>query len=685
KISILMIKSNTLQHIAAVCTIVLTIASTAMAGTGKDYILSKRQKPTTAGKVNWSVDPFNRKIFIENRGQFDTAVKSPDKVLFQAVFGPITANFTDHGIVYRYDQYIYKNLKAEGHDGYKDRDEDGKDGDPDGRQAPVIHTFYMKSMWEGYNPNVSVSAEEEQTNYFVYPVGMNKGKSLKVNVYKKIAYRNIYPGIDVEYTFPKDKEGLKYAIIVHPGADLSKVKLVYDGAKSLKLDNGNTLIDGNSMGIFTDHAPVSYCQEDMQPVASYFKVNNNEESFYTSPVSAGKTVVIDPWITDPLLNNSGHDNAYDLDYDTNGNVYVYGGYQPFELSKISSNGTLLWTFQASIFNSPGYYGAMACDRPSGSCYMVEGFNSPGGARVIKVDNNGLQDPISPFPGDRVMVEMWRAASNPCNRNIVIGGGGTNRPAPYNAFVLDTTLVKISAVNTSAALDPGHDVVLEAIDPNGQSCYMGLPRSSFGSTPANEIIKSPLPSLAPNNYVIATDSFAFTEVGQPSYIYPFTGEGNGMNGLAVSPVLIYAYNGDTIRAFDKNSAVLRRRICVNGGNTLYAWGGLSANALNDVYVGYKDSILVYDSSLTYISGMRMPNTVFDVKLGRQTVGYACGVQFVTQYTVPRLKLISTVGGVPTSSAACDGVAGVTQLFGGLPPFTYSWSNGETGAKDSLLCA
>ena len=47
-----------------------------------------------------------------------------------------------------------------------------------------------------------------------------------VHTFQQITIKDIYPGIDVEYTF-HEKEGTKYALIIHPGADVSKVKMKY--------------------------------------------------------------------------------------------------------------------------------------------------------------------------------------------------------------------------------------------------------------------------------------------------------------------------------------------------------------------------------------------------------------------------------------------------------------------------
>ena len=52
-------------------------------------------------KINWSIDPFEHALFVENKGQFDT-VDAGGKILFEAKLGSINAFFTAKGILYRH-------------------------------------------------------------------------------------------------------------------------------------------------------------------------------------------------------------------------------------------------------------------------------------------------------------------------------------------------------------------------------------------------------------------------------------------------------------------------------------------------------------------------------------------------------------------------------------------------------
>lgn len=71
--------------------------------------------------------------------------------------------------------------------------------------------------------------------------------------YKKITYKNLYPAIDVEYVFHPES-GIKYALVLHPGADISKVRMKFVTDSSLYIDNNGNLKIATIYGDITEHA-----------------------------------------------------------------------------------------------------------------------------------------------------------------------------------------------------------------------------------------------------------------------------------------------------------------------------------------------------------------------------------------------------------------------------------------------
>lgn len=416
-------------------------------------------------QTNWTATPYDRRIFIENKGQFDAETKSADKILYGVMCGGVNIYFTAHGVIYRFDKYIESQ-----------KEEEDEEQEPD-KVSLKTTTQYINSKWEGSNPTVTVEGEDEQTYYYTYPLGDNR--TIKANVFKKILYRNLYPGIDAEYIFPKDKEGIKYTLTVHPGADISRIKLIYAGAEGAEIDtNGDVVIRGE-IGELIDHAPVSYYKEGEENIKTAYTLTGMEESFSVIEYDSTKTLVIDPW-TIPTGFSPGFDAAYDVDYDYKGNVYAYGGGSfnnyPWQLAKFNSAGIQQWVFNATRLDSlyyaqihKSFYGDFAVDKTTGTSYLVEGCNdqlSSGGTGswACKVNTQGLL--VGTFKGDTNMYEMWRAKYDECNHHIVIGGGtGATNHLPQTC-ILDTNMQSLTIVNSLNATEPNHDINMLVLDPSG---------------------------------------------------------------------------------------------------------------------------------------------------------------------------------------------------------------------------
>lgn len=446
---------------------------------------------TNGYKIKWRVNPSDEKIFIENRGQFDTALKNNSKVLFGADLGNIKAYFTANGLTYRYDDYPKQKL-----DGNK-KGEEKEEEEREARKNPKTH--YLSFTWEGANPNVTVEAVEKRSDYYIYPTGLSS--SFQANLFKKIIYRDLFPGIDIEYIFPEGKEacmqdipGIKYSVIVHPGADASKVKLKYTGAKKIKNEGGNVIIQ-SEIGEFIDHTPYSFYEgEEGISIRTKYKLNDTEESFlFEDGYDKNRTLIIDPWMTTPILPGADLKRGpWDIDYDYNGNVYAAS---QNGLVKLNSIGAIVWTYQvAPVFID---YGEITVDRTTGNVFIAgDGINPIGSGVVQKISTNGsliASNSINAKFG--VGREFWRAAFNHCTNQVIIGAGGLQDI--YQAGTIDNNLAQFNLVNVMnlpANTAGGYDMVGVAIDPSGTSCYMA--NSSYNT---NTLIKLPCPAITPTIY------------------------------------------------------------------------------------------------------------------------------------------------------------------------------------------
>src|SRR6185312_11217492 len=327
------------------------------------FSLCNGQGSVSQAGATWLKAPFDSKIFIENRGQFTVENPGNEKILFRATIGKTELYFTPHGLIYHYTHVRVR----------QDKDKDGETG-PESTHflTPDSHTGYMQ--WLNANPNVTIDAGEEQPDYYAYEAGETK-KTIRANAFKKLTYHNIYPGIDAEYFFPEQGNGIRYELIIHPGADASMIKMQYNGFLPLTQDKaGNLIVQLNGLkgNELVDSIPHTFYSGTKETISSSFTADKNIVSFDISNYNKSKEITIDPWVVDPHFTNV--DVAFDIAKDLAGNIYVYGGggnSSAWQLRKFTASGTPVWTFVTSYTSASSWYGDLAVD-PAGNSYITEG-------------------------------------------------------------------------------------------------------------------------------------------------------------------------------------------------------------------------------------------------------------------------------------------------------------------------
>ena len=147
------------------------------------------------------------------------------------------------------------------------------------------------------NENVEIVPDKPLPGYNNYFIGHDPSKwASNCRVFQGVTYKNLYPNIDVRYYTNNGQ--LKYDIIVHPGGDVSRLRMSYAGADKLNLHRGQLTI-GTSVGAVKEFAPASYLSNEQgrtEISSKYVIKNGNTVSFSVPDHDQSATLIIDPTI-----------------------------------------------------------------------------------------------------------------------------------------------------------------------------------------------------------------------------------------------------------------------------------------------------------------------------------------------------------------------------------------------------
>ena len=290
--------------------------------------------------------------FIENKGQWEKEIKFLAHIpggILQIREGRLHYVFVDNNALYE-----MKHSK---------QSEDKK----------PLKAHGLNVIFEDYNPEFTVSTNNaiaETQNYFY---GNNPNDwATGVKSYAEIWLKNIYHGIDLRLY--STENALKYEFVVAPNVSTEQIKMRYEGADEVFLENGNLNIK-TSLATIIEMKPYSYSEMLISPnsrvgfseVKSNFKIDKNVITFsFPSNYDHSKTLTIDPKLVFATYSGSTTDNwGHTATYDAQGNLYAggsalnlvgspskfpvttgayqltHGGYWDVAIMKYSSDGTKL--------------------------------------------------------------------------------------------------------------------------------------------------------------------------------------------------------------------------------------------------------------------------------------------------------------------------------------------------------
>lgn len=338
-------------------------------------------------------------VFIENKGQFD------ERVRFRVVGKGASLWLTKEGIVFDF-------LRA--------KKTDRNANSPIAHKASAADQEFTRIVFAqkfvAGNSGSVIETKDAVPGTYNYFIGSDASKWVThVRAYREILYRDVWQGIDVKLA--ANGGNLEEELIVHPGADLDKARLAYDGIRGLSVAKDGSLMIRTDSGEMTETVPRLY--QDLagkrMPVKGEFKIfGDNTYAFIPAPHRKTIALIVDPTLlySTFLGGTAGigcgpffcanSEQANGIAVDSSGSAYVTGVTQATDFP------TTIGAFQTTL------------NRGSGSAF------------VTKLNASGDQFVYSTYfgPGFFASATGLGIAVDPANEAYITGTATISRPGDF---------------------------------------------------------------------------------------------------------------------------------------------------------------------------------------------------------------------------------------------------------------
>lgn len=203
----------------------------------------------------------------------------------------------------------------------------GPDAKEKARAGKPLPASVMRMRMVGANPKAKVRGAGDPQGRTNYLVGNDKSKWLKdIPNFGRVRYEGIYSGVDLEYY--GNQQELEHDFIVKPGASPATIRLAYDGVTGVDIAANGELHLKTRNGVVEQKKPFSYQvvgDERREVPSKYTLLARNEIGFEVGDYDPSKPLVIDPVLRySTYIGGSVDDYGFDIDIDSNANVYITG-------------------------------------------------------------------------------------------------------------------------------------------------------------------------------------------------------------------------------------------------------------------------------------------------------------------------------------------------------------------------
>lgn len=468
----------------------------------------------------------------------------------------------------------------------------------------------------------------------------------------------------------------------------------YEG--DISINEMGEVIMKTVFGNVVDHAPLTfYSHNHSSIISSKFIQTGKTISFQLGNYDNTKTVIVDPWTQNPVLNNAR--KVWETETDQSGNVYIYGGDTPIRLLKYNSAGTLQWTFtpSAPTWDSANYWIGGFITHPNGDSYMTTGSNG----EIRKINTAGAQQWYN-NPNGFTSYEYWSLAFNCDLTKLVIGGSRLTFgfPVVIRGVIMDMNLAN-GAILTTRVVAYGNP---SSFPPSIQEV------SSICMAPNNNYYFITLDTVGSINTALTTVNFKIQTNYNFDYYIPAYGFGTKqpISAIRANANAFYTLNGATIHKRNLATGAVMATAAIPGGSNTATFfgtrvngnGGLDIDASGNVYVGSVNQVVKYDANLNQLATYPTSFAVYDVDVNNNGEIAACGyasntgyIQSINVSAGAQMAYVCSNNVTTTASSTnilCNGQCtgtGTANPSGGTPPYTYLWTGGQTTQIATGLCA
>src|SRR5574341_838493 len=190
-----------------------------------------------------------------------------------------------------------------------------------------IEATLVRMQLVGAKPKPNIIGLDPLPGKSHYFIG-NDPKQWHTNVgqYGKVKYQSVYPGIDLVYY--GNQQQLEYDLVVAPGADPKRIRLAFQGVKTITIDKDGQLVLDTGDGKLIQHKPIVYQEVDGERKVldgRYVLKGKQQVGFQVAKYDLTKPLVIDPVLAySTYLGGSLGDAGLAIAVDSAGSAYVTG-------------------------------------------------------------------------------------------------------------------------------------------------------------------------------------------------------------------------------------------------------------------------------------------------------------------------------------------------------------------------